>query len=367
MKGRRHWFLLLLDWLLIAFTVMGGVGLVFALIAQFITPVSASFFAFFALAYPLIAIFNIVVAAIWVVRWRSWAWLPLIVLAWGLFYAGRFVQVDFAKVYDHKDVKANNELTITTFNVHCFEGDAGRDVRRFLQYASGFNSDVICFQEFDIADSVEYKLADTLLYNWPYRAHTYNDGGNFTLGQAIFSKVPISKVNRVLFEGSLNSAIYVDLYWSVDTLRLFNCHLQTTAYNQVTGQRGVRQVISDSNSSALARSIAGRLRDNFKMRATQADTLADLRRVSPYGVIMVGDFNDSPMSYAYRTVRGELDDAFMSAGSGYGYTYNPMAKLFRIDYVLFDPRNLECVAYSSPVQTLSDHNPINVKLKSNNR
>ena len=37
-------------------------------------------------------------------------------------------------------------------------------------------------------------------------------------------------------------------------------------------------------------------------------------------VILCGDFNDTPASYTYRTVKGDLTDGFRDCGSGFGYT-----------------------------------------------
>ena len=43
----------------------------------------------------------------------------------------------------------------------------------------------------------------------------------------------------------------------------------------------------------------------------QADTIAKYIQQSPYPVIVCGDFNDVPGSYAYRTVKGNLQDVFV--------------------------------------------------------
>ena len=84
--------------------------------------------------------------------------------------------------------------------------------------------------------------------------------------------------------------------------------------------------------------MVNRLSDNNKLRAMQADTIADIIAASPYPVIVCGDFNDTPISYTYRRVSRKLKDAFREVGRGYSYTYRGFFDMLRIDYVLFDKR-----------------------------
>jgi len=76
------------------------------------------------------------------------------------------------------------------------------------------------------------------------------------------------------------------------------------------------------------------------------------------GVIVCGDFNDSPLSYAHRVIGKELDDAFVQSGNGFGISYNQNHFYFRIDHILLS-KNLE--SYQCTVDKTiksSDHYPI---------
>ena len=79
-------------------------------------------------------------------------------------------------------------------------------------------------------------------------------------------------------------------------------------------------------------------------------------------VIVCGDFNDTPMSYTYRRLRGDLTDAFARKGRGMIYTYRGFLGVFRIDY-LFHSDDFETVDYDSEQPLWSDHNPVIVDLK----
>ena len=85
--------------------------------------------------------------------------------------------------------------------------------------------------------------------------------------------------------------------------------------------------------------------------------MAEHIRKSPYPVIVCGDFNDTPVSYAYRTVLGDLKDAFVESGRGISNTYNGILPSFRIDYILYDPK-FSAGNYRRDKVYLSDHFPV---------
>ena len=77
---------------------------------------------------------------------------------------------------------------------------------------------------------------------------------------------------------------------------------------------------------------------------------------------MVGDFNDTPVSYTYKKMRGGLEDPFINAGNGFAYTYNRLFSMLRIDYVFHSPL-FETEAYRSADLPWSDHNPVFVRMR----
>ena len=80
-----------------------------------------------------------------------------------------------------------------------------------------------------------------------------------------------------------------------------------------------------------------KIKDGFQRRAAQADSIHKSIKASPYPVSLCGDFNDTPASYAYETIRGDLRDAFIESGSGLGQTYIGDFPSFRIDHIFYDP------------------------------
>ncbi len=103
--------------------------------------------------------------------------------------------------------------------------------------------------------------------------------------------------------------------------------------------------------------IGSKLKYAFISRALQADEIKDNLANCPNKLIICGDFNDSPTSYAYRTIRGDLKDAFKVSGFGMSRTYIGKMPSFRIDYILHDP-GLKSYNYRTHTLNFSDHKMI---------
>lgn len=102
-----------------------------------------------------------------------------------------------------------------------------------------------------------------------------------------------------------------------------------------------------------------KLADAVAIRAAQADSVAKV--IAEYGydrMLVCGDFNDSPLSYARRLIARGLQDAYVERGNGPGFSYNQNLLYFRIDHILAgtDFRILHCEVDRS-IRT-SDHYPV---------
>lgn len=149
-----------------------------------------------------------------------------------------------------------------------------------------------------------------------------------------------------------------------DTIRIFNNHLHSTAITVHDDKYlSEHQFLTDTAGGAKIKNIFRRFRDNSMLRAAQADTIARAIAATPGCKIVCGDFNDTPMSYAYRVMAQDLDDAFRASGKGYSYTFRGFMDVLRIDYVLYS-EDLECLDYQVLYDVdLSDHYPVVVRLR----
>ena len=112
--------------------------------------------------------------------------------------------------------------------------------------------------------------------------------------------------------------------------------------------------------------MAQRLYENSCIRSHQVDALRHDMDHCPYPVIICGDFNDIPMSYAYRTVASGLDDTFSKKGNGYVHTFNGFFGLLRIDYILVS-KQFETLSYDVFPIDASDHYPVMARVLLKNK
>jgi len=100
-----------------------------------------------------------------------------------------------------------------------------------------------------------------------------------------------------------------------------------------------------------------KLKTAYIKRAEQVDSISAHINNCPHPVIVCGDFNDTPVSYAYRKLTRGLKDAFITTGKGLGNTYLGIFPSFRIDYILHSLDFVPLIFEKVNVE-LSDHYPI---------
>ena len=96
-------------------------------------------------------------------------------------------------------------------------------------------------------------------------------------------------------------------------------------------------------------------------RGKQVDIFKERISESPYPLIICGDLNDVPHSYAYKNIRSNRKDAFLEKGSGIGKTFIGGRSKFisslptlRIDYIFAD-QSFEVNQFKIIETQLSDH------------
>lgn len=226
---------------------------------------------------------------------------------------------------------------------------------------------VLCFQEFYSQDGTTFNNIDSVkkVTGLRYFKKIYSETLRITdhWGMAIFSRYPILKMGRVNFSAkSSNAAMYCDLQTAYDTIRLYNVHMESVRldiedYSYLQKVKENRDSVKVSSTGKLVR----RLKKAFIKRASQVDELVDHIAKSPYKTVVCGDLNDTPASYTYRLIKGNMKDAFVESGYGIGSTYNGIIPALRIDYIFHDNK-LESSAYRKYHKNLSDHFPISCKV-----
>src|SRR5690625_5823271 len=71
-------------------------------------------------------------------------------------------------------------------------------------------------------------------------------------------------------------------------------------------------------------------------------------------IIVAVYFNNTPFSYNYKKLKGDMKDAFLEKGSGIGTTFYFDGFPLRIDYILVSP-NVKVKQFHTVKETFSDH------------
>ncbi len=265
------------------------------------------------------------------------------------------------------DTKLERPIKIMSYNTRMFDfynhsGMKGAPDEIF-KFIINENPDVICFQEyFTSLRKPEYSPTQIIArfrhYGYRHVEYLKSRTGNTGYGLATFSKFPVIDKGSIRFKNSNNQTIYTDINVNGKFVRIFNNHLESIGFKD--GELSVLDTldfrISESQRRGL-RNISKKLNRAFATRSIQADAITRHIANSPYPVIVCGDFNDTPVSYVYRTMRSELKDAFKEAGSGFGGTYNGRLPSFRIDYIFHSPQ-FKSYNFERLKLEYSDHFPI---------
>ncbi len=369
MRRRKNIFVRAIKFLLGVTSVVFAVLGLCVVMAGYINPQSTVIFAYLALGAPIIYLGCTLLLVVWVIRWsKGYAILMAIPIVMGFSTMRNYIQIKWTEQYDtsttSKDEYRVKIISYNTHNMGLFHSTTN-NLQKICETLSKENADIVCLQEFSVRDSSELEIVDRLFDRYPYRIYQNDPTASLHgySGIVIISKYPLENRKTMSFEGTHNGYVGCDLIHLGDTIRLFCTHLQTTSVSALNHDHGLRNIIQGDSTRILGKKMFEWMSHNFQLRSIQADSLrADIERHSNR-VIVAGDFNSPAATYTYRTVRGTLSDAFTSCGSGYGTSYIPILGMFRIDYVLYNDDMFECLEYSSPKWSYSDHRPIIVTLK----
>lgn len=228
--------------------------------------------------------------------------------------------------------------------------------------------DIACFQEVVSSDSVgkSFLHLDTILgrLRFPHHYYAYDNsenwfGLNMHFGTLILSKYPI--INRKLISHepyNYNSTFqYADIVKGADTFRIYNIHLQSLRFTKENYQYIDETLQDKAKNIERSKTIVSKMKNGFINRKKQSDWIREEMDKSPYPIIICGDFNDVPNSYAYETIGENLQNAFEKKGSGIGRTFSGIAPNLRIDNIFVD-KKFEVLQFTRIARKLSDHFPI---------
>jgi endonuclease/exonuclease/phosphatase family metal-dependent hydrolase len=315
-----------------------------------------AFFFFWLFVRPSLSLISLVTLLI--------CWQPL----------GNIIQLRRQHSFD--TVKEENTLRVMTWNVEQFNiGNYKKDPemkRRMMELIRQYRPDVACFQEMVAGDSANgaltYMQEFVRSFRMPYYHFSYHFKFDYDkrhhFGIILMSRYPLIK-KKTINEPPLNyNSIfqYADLVKGPDTFRIYNCHLQTLRFTKPYKEYLENPSFDDRADLRKSRTVLTKLRYSINLHHRQSDRIRKEMEKSPYPVIVCGDLNDVPNSYAYFRIGKDMRDVFREKGSGMGRTYSGISPTLRIDYIFCDKR-FNVSQYASPKKRMSDHFPVMADLK----
>ena len=217
------------------------------------------------------------------------------------------------------------------------------------------NADILCIQEFYAPKQLpdmDYPFQHIGLQNKKSKWH-----------MAIYSKFAQIKKGTVSIKGERmnNTCIFSDMVFQGDTIRIYNIHLASNWFDKSDLAFMENPEISKEAIKKGVFGIVKRLKNSFQKRAMQVEVIKQHMEKAPYKIIVCGDFNDTPNSFAYHKISEGLQDAFLNKGKGIGSTFLGKIPFLRIDYILHS-QTLNTSSFDTHQQKLSDHKAIESSL-----
>jgi endonuclease/exonuclease/phosphatase family metal-dependent hydrolase len=356
--------------LIIFLNVLVAIALLIAYLAPVINPSKIFLPALFGLAYPYLLILNLVFILYWLIRLKKAILISIIVILIGWNHLNNLIPLNMRKSDIPVNAREEQMFTALTYNVRQFNlYHWTRDVEvqsHILDFINSQDPDIVCFQEYYTSDRRGERQRDVAARLKVFKDeavyYTTNSNSKSGFGIATFSKFPILKKSRIPFNTSFNSAMYTDILLRQDTIRVFNVHLQSIRFRQedYAFMDTVRLKHPNQQMRGI-RNIGSQLKKAFALRAEQAEVVSNYIKDSPYPVLVMGDFNDTPHSFAYRKIKKGLHDAFRVSGKGFGHTYTGDLPPFRIDYIMYS-NPMEVRGFKRYKMDYSDHYPISATI-----
>ena len=348
--------------IILFFTILTTIALTGAYLAMYISPESFWPIAFIGLGYFPILVVYLFFMLLWFFMRKKVFYFLLVIFIIG--FRAHLSYFSFGSL-KKADTEGKDIITVMQYNVQGFDAynKEGKYKNRdeIIGNIERVQPDILCLQEFNTYQNhpKEKSNMDMVIKATGLKHHYYfkayeNTRSTRSFGLVIYSKYPIIDTGRLeyLSLSRLNSTIWADLKINNDTIRVFCSHLQSTQLSHYD-----LEFIEASNEAETdfdAERVTGKLKGSFSLRAQEADTVANYLEASPFPVISCGDFNDTPVSYTYRKMSNNLQDAFLERGLGIGATYAPFP-FIRIDYQLFDKDKFEIVDFARIKEGSSDH------------
>jgi len=340
-------------------------ALLISYLAALVSPEKLWIPAIFGLFYPAILIINLLFVVYWLFLRKAYFLISLVIILIGFGKINNLFNFNTKGISNSSEIKS---FKICSYNTRLFDifnwSKDEETPKKIIDLIKNEEANIICLQEFR-TETQGLLRENNLRKNFGQKKFSHivylnnNRGGGQKHGIATYSAFPIINKGEIRFENSSNITIFSDLITFGDTIRIYNNHLQSIRIRQKELDLFNNNDEQKNNKERISNifNILKKIKNANKQRARQAEIIKKHISECKYAVVVCGDFNDTPYSYTYKTVKGKLDDAFNKSGIGFGTTYRNNLFSFRIDYILHQ-NSFNSNYFRTNKTRLSDHNLI---------
>lgn len=345
--------------ILLPVNLLAVVVLLFSAVSGIIDPHVWKWCVSLSLCFPVFVAVNVAFILVWLIlQSRHWLWsaLALAACAYQLF---TYCPINLPQSAPAGSIK------VVSYNSYGF-GYGDKDSTCYLQmldYLRNSDANILCVQEGGSLPIHQKSLVEATAH-WPYKDTVQVDAVHNSV--IIFSDYPLLSrhITYSSSPGHLCAIYKLDI--EGDTICVVNSHFVSNSISSNDKQAYHKLVTvtdEDSSKQDILR-LARKINEAGLKRAEQADSLAMyLETLGDMPVIVCGDFNDSPLSYAHHRLVRILDDAYTASGLGPGISYHKSQMFFRLDNILCSHHWKSYGADVDAKAKMSDHYPISVWLK----
>lgn len=351
----------------ILLTWIAGIILIISAYSGYINPEDSARPAILGMIFPFVLVTNILILVFWLFA-RKWL---MVLLEIGILSACATPIITFSPFNFSKkgSASSNKTFTILTYNVMNFasvnyQKNTGNDLA--LKYILDKDADFVLLQEasakvkMDELEALNHLLPE-LNKKYPYREKRIND-------LVIMSKYPYKVENSIITRNAPHkSNSYKVTINDTTTLHIINVHLESlkftdsdkALYRNITDISKSPDNINEKTVEDIKSKLLTKLAQAFKLRAAQAKDIRNyIDNLGDANVILCGDFNDTPYSYAYLTTMGDdMNDAYRECAIGPTITFHENRFYFRIDHILYKG-NFKASSIQRGNEKHSDHYPL---------
>ena len=306
------------------------------------------------LLFPIFLLLNILFFVLWLIFKPRMMVVPIV----GMLLCGKYV-LDYCPL-NFCFGKDDGELTVMSWNAGFFNNLPNDSMQVGIDYIMESKADIVCLQESRPGQVFTKVLDKSIQANGYYK----DEKGS----RVVLSRFPILSTTKLKLQSDKNNSAEVyELLMGEDTLTLINAHLECYQFSYDERDKYGNALTSRDRNQMKEemKFLTGKLAYASRYRGLQVKTIEEyLDNLPPHrSVILCGDFNDTPISYAYQRMAKRMDNAFRARGKGVGISYREQKFPVRIDHIFYS-RDWECTkAFIDQNITASDHYPVIASLK----